>query len=194
MRHPKVLLQEATCYGASEVPIDTAHLHQCAQALAEQLPTQCLVITSQRQRTQAVAQTLQRLRPDLPAWQVDARLNEMDFGQWEMTPWRLIPEDAVEAWSDDFAHHRFGGQECVADVLARVHAAWAEYDKQQQHTPQPILWITHAGVINTLQYLRNAPMGTWPNARQWPSNSIAFGGIISINALAPKNPDVNHHF
>lgn len=187
-RHPRVQLPEPLCYGASEVPLEPAHLAQSALALAALLPTGCQLLTSERQRTQALAQALCALRPDLPAWQVEPLLNEMDFGCWEQQPWRSIPRAAIDAWTQDFAQHRFGGRECVADVLARAQALrlrWAQ-------TPSPTaqLWITHAGLFNAWAYLQRAgvpctpqapiPM---PQAAQWPATRIGFGQWLQAQAL-----------
>jgi alpha-ribazole phosphatase len=51
-------------------------------AAAAVLPLGLPVWVSALGRAQALAQTLQRLRPDLGAPTTDPRLNEMDFGQW----------------------------------------------------------------------------------------------------------------
>ena len=98
MRHPRVQLPRPLCYGRSEVPLDEAHVRQCAEALAQSLPPRTRIVTSERERTRCVARQLGALRPDLRDWQVDARLNEMDFGQWEMVAWADIPQAAVDAW------------------------------------------------------------------------------------------------
>lgn len=187
-RHPRVVLPEATCYGASEVPTDPAHVQQCAQALAQWLPPGCRITTSERERTRALAQALAELRPDLPAARSDARLNEMDFGHWEMTPWRCIPQSAVDAWVADYPTHRFGGRESAQDVLDRVAALVADYlaerraehraRREAQSAPAPQLWITHAGVCKALAFLQSHPGGRLHSAAQWPRHSIDYGQCL----------------
>lgn len=184
VRHPRVVLPEPTCYGASEVPLDTAHVRQCAQELAQWLPEGCVLLTSERERTQALAHALRVLRPDLPAPRVDARLNEMDFGCWELTAWRDIPQAALQAWTDDFARHRFGGRESAREMLERVADLKAEslkqYKEQHQHLQ---LWITHGGVLKALRFLRSHTPAMLESAAQWPQDATDFGQVVSAREL-----------
>src|SRR5687767_1076933 len=109
IRHAPVLLPPGICYGASDVPADKAASLQAAQMAAEQLPSGLSVKVSGLKRAQQLASHLAMLRPDLPATIVDTRLNEMNFGCWEMQPWSAVPQPAFDAWLADFDHHRFGG-------------------------------------------------------------------------------------
>lgn len=190
MRHPRVVLPEPLCYGASEVPVDGVHAQQCAQQLALQLPAHCQVITSERLRTQTVAQQLQALRPDLPAWRADARLNEMDFGQWEMVAWQQVPRSALDAWNAEFAHSLFGGKESVAQLVTRAHTAWQAFKQQVQHSGQPILCITHAGIINAVQCALQNPHQPIPSAStQWPSAAVPYGQALEWRDHRWATPD-----
>ncbi|THJ32613.1 phosphoglycerate kinase [Lampropedia aestuarii] len=176
MRHPRVVLPAPLCYGASDVPVDEEHAQQCALLLAQQLPANCQVITSERQRTQTVARQLQALRPDLPEWHVDARLNEMDFGCWEMVPWQQIPRTQLDAWNAEFSNYLFGGQESVAHLAARAQAACQAFEQQAQQSGQSILCITHAGIINAVQYVLQNPAAPIPRAStQWPAAPVPYG-------------------
>ncbi|RMX08647.1 phosphoglycerate kinase [Corticibacter populi] len=175
MRHPRVVQAEPTCYGASEVPLDTAHLQTCAEALAAALPQGSRITTSQRQRTQALATALAALRPDLADWQTDARLNEMDFGCWELVPWRQIPKPAIDAWTADFASHRFGGRESVTDIIGRAAAMLDDHRRIADTDDAPRLWITHAGVLNALALLQERPDGRIRSAADWPPTRVGFG-------------------
>lgn len=179
MRHPRVVLPEPLCYGRSEVPVDAIHAQQCAEQLAKQLPVGCQVITSERQRTQTVARQLHALRPDLPLWRTDARINEMDFGHWEMVPWQQIERGALDAWNDDFAHGLFGGEESVAQLVRRAQAAWLDYQAQAQLSGQPILCITHAGIIHAVQCALQNPQDPIPRAStQWPIAPVPYGQAL----------------
>ena len=68
-----------------------------------------------RQVLAALAEVTEPPRPD-------PRLREMDFGCWEMQPWQGIPREAVDAWTADFARHRFGGRESAQEVIDRCCA------------------------------------------------------------------------
>ena len=138
VRHAQVLLPPGICYGATDVAADAAATLSTAQALAAELPQGLRLWVSPLQRCEQLAQALQGLRPDLAYKTTDPRLVEMDFGHWEGQTWSSIPQSALDAWVADFASHRFGGRESVADVMNRVALAW---DATQQAN-QDAAWIT----------------------------------------------------
>lgn len=207
MRHPKVIVQEPTCYGVSEVVLDEAHLMQCAHVIGQKWPQGVRVVCSQMQRTQQLAQRLQMLNSAYGHFSVDARLNEMDFGCWEGVPWAQIPKQAFDVWLSDFAHHRFGGKESVQQLIDRVSQALAGYlqediggcarrenNREEQKADQPVLWLTHAGVIRALNFLDRmvglreikdrdrliTRLGSIKiqTVDQWPDSTVEFGGLV----------------
>jgi alpha-ribazole phosphatase len=177
LRHARVELAPGLCYGCSEVPAHDGHTQASARAAATQLPQGLPMWVSALGRAQQMADALQDLRPDLGAPRSDRRLNEMDFGQWELQAWDAIPRDAFDAWTADFAHHRFGGTESTQAVIDRVAAALADW-RALGHAQG--LWITHAGVIRALQYLRTHGSVPIRNARQWPTQAPAPGGLVCL--------------
>ena len=177
LRHAPVVLEAGLCYGASDVPADAALSEQAAGRAAAFLPTGLPVWTSALGRTRQLGRHLRRLRPDLSGFTEDPRLNEMDFGQWELQPWSTIPRAAFDAWMADFAHHRFGGAESTQAILDRVGAALADLRALDS---EEAVWITHAGVIRAAVYL--AANGGAPIERvdQWPREAPEPGGYIQI--------------
>ncbi len=169
VRHAQPLLAPGLCYGATDVPADAHATQRAAQALAVALPRHTTVLSSTLQRCELLAHMLQGLRPDLK-YKFDARLTEMNFGQWEGQPWDAIPRAAFDAWTDDFWNHRFGGQESVADFLQRVTLVWQD----MSHLSGPALWVTHAGVIRAATLLTQG-VNHVAQASQWPSAAPAFG-------------------
>lgn len=144
LRHAPVLLPSGLCYGASDVPADAQRTRDAARAFAQQPAPGTPVWVSGLLRAQQLAGALQAERPDLGAARIDVRLNEMDFGDWELKPWEHIPRDAFDAWMADFAHHRFGGAESSQQLLYRVAAAMADL---RPAGSREVVWVTHAGVI-----------------------------------------------
>lgn len=176
VRHAQPLIASGICYGASDIPADAAATLDAAQALAAQLPPAagaCRIILSPLQRCTALAQQLHRLRPDCPLLPPDARLAEMNFGQWEGVAWSDIPQPALQAWTDDFGNYRFGGVESTNLVLARVAAALAEH-RCSATEGQDIIWITHAGVIRAVSLLLQG-ITQVTEASQWPVEAPGFG-------------------
>ena len=174
VRHAQPLLAPGLCYGATDVPADPHATRQTALALAPELPPHTTVLSSTLQRCELLAHSLQGLRPDL-AYKADARLTEMNFGQWEGQRWDAIPRTAYDAWTADFSHHRFGGQESVAEFMQRVASAWRELAL----SPRPVLWVTHAGVIRAATLLSQG-VHEVTQASQWPAAAPVFGGWCSL--------------
>jgi alpha-ribazole phosphatase len=167
-RHAKPLIAPGICYGASDIAADPELTEAAARALALELPADTAVWVSPLQRCQQLARVLQTLRPDLcPA--SDARLCEMDFGDWEGVAWSDIPRAAVDDWTADFAQHRFGGKASANDVLARVASAWDALPPHG-HT----LWITHSGVAQAAMLLHQGVRHV-EQARDWPLSPLQYG-------------------
>ena len=167
-RHAKPLVAPGICYGALDLDADAELTLAAAQVLARELPHGTGVQVSPLKRCQQLAEALQTLRPDL-GFCADARLREMDFGHWEGMRWADIPRAAVDAWTADFAQHRFGGRESANEVLARVAGAWDELAASSD-----TLWIAHAGVAQAAMLLHQGVRQV-TQARDWPESGLAYG-------------------
>jgi alpha-ribazole phosphatase len=177
VRHARPLVAPGTCYGALDLPADSALTQEAAQALSLQLPAGCRVLVSPLQRCQQLAQALADLRPDLD-FSTDERLREMDFGSWEGVAWSDIPRVAVDAWTADFANHRFGGVESANEVLARVAQVW---DALHAQTPAAsnAAWICHSGVMQAVRVLQQGVRRV-ECAQDWPVASLDYGQWVCL--------------
>jgi len=178
VRHARPLIATGVCYGVLDVAADPAATAEAAQALAQALPPSARLRVSPLLRCQQLARALQTLRPELQAV-TDPLLREMDFGTWEGVPWSAIPQATVQAWTDDFGTHRFGGVESANAVLARVASAF-DVCRHDQHT----VWISHAGVARAAALLANG-IRQVVRADQWPQDAPAYGQWSSV-PLPPK--------
>lgn len=179
LRHARVQLPPGVCYGVSDVRADPLATEAAAQAFAHYPVIGCPVWASPAARAQQMAQALQARRADLRDHRLDARLHEMDFGQWEMQAWANIPRAAVDAWAADFAHHRFGGRESAQQVIDRV--AQALDDALALNLPE-LVWVTHAGVIRALQFLHTVgARREIAAAHEWPPEAPPMGGWMTLD-------------
>jgi alpha-ribazole phosphatase len=178
LRHAQVDLPAGLCYGASDVPAHAALTLQAAQAAAAVLPLGLPVWVSALGRAQALALALQQLRPDLGPPTTALRLNEMDFGQWELQAWDAVPRSAFDDWLADFAHHRFGGQESTQQVIDRVAQALQALRATQA---REAVWVTHAGVIRAAQFVVAHGAGPIGSVDQWPRHAPAPGGHVCLH-------------
>ena len=103
------------------------------------------VITSPLRRCHAFAESL-----ELPL-DVDARVREMDFGDWEGKSteevWNADQKALTAFWDDPTANPAPGG-EPWAVMCARTSEAFEEIGREAQG--QRLLLITHAGVMRSL--------------------------------------------
>lgn len=87
-----------------------------------------------------------------PVVQVDDRLKEFFFGDWEMVPWADISPEQLVAWRSDFVTIRTPNGENFEDVYARVSTFWNEQILPLSATQatQPVFIVSHGGVIRAL--------------------------------------------
>ena len=168
------LVAQGVCYGASDIVADEEATRASAVELAAQLPQGIRVLHSPLLRCRQLTGELLRLRPDLNAT-ADSRLVEMSFGEWEGWRWDDIPKSAIDQWTAQFAHWRFGGRESVQEMLDRVAAVWDE----THATGQPAAWVTHAGVIRAA-WLLSRGITRLQTSEQWPHEAIAFGSCMRL--------------
>lgn len=196
VRHAEVVLParlqgQPCCYGATDLPAQPRATWAAAQALAPQLrqlllsgvPRWVSGLQRARQLAQALDtamahEVLPSVSPAVPTtpWHTDPRLNEFNFGAWELTPWADIPKATVDEWTAHFPHHPFGGAETAQQMVQRVRAALHSSVEQLLACGQhEALWVAHAGTARALQILQASPVGEVKSADEWPLNAPAPG-------------------
>ncbi len=108
-----------------------------------------VLVSSPRRRCAAFAQELAARLGVVP--EIDERLAELDFGEWEgKTAEQLMQHDgeALQRFWQDPQRHAPPGGENFSAFSARVLGAWGEL--QERHAGKRVLLVTHAGVIRRL--------------------------------------------
>jgi alpha-ribazole phosphatase len=202
MRHAQPLLPSGVCYGALDIAADRAASQTAAAELAQALPVGVHVHYSPLQRCELLVLLLKGLRPDL-IYKSAPDLREMDFGQWEGQRWDAISPQELQAWTDDFENYRCGATgESAGQFVRRVHGAvqrcgiaYGSGDGVSA-TPSnpPTVWITHAGVIRAIAWLRQrsltglAPQTLGLRAADWPQGAPGFGQIQRVDWPGRASP------
>ncbi len=140
VRHPRPAVAPGVCYGRSDLSLaeDAA---AAARRLLAFLPDDLAatpLYASPLSRCRLLAEQLHA------APRIDARLQELDFGAWELRAWQQIERSALDAWAADPLGFVAPQGEAVAALWARVGGFLA--DLQQQNPPRAVL-VTHAGVM-----------------------------------------------
>jgi alpha-ribazole phosphatase len=150
VRHPAVAGKAGRCYGRRDLPIaDPASVAPIVTALA---PMRGATIhTSPLTRCRLVAQAL------AAAWQqappiADARLIEMDFGDWEGLSWDDVPRPDLDRWAADLTGFAPPGGESGAALVARATEFW----RMVTGLPGAHVVVTHGGPLKVLMALAEA--------------------------------------
>jgi alpha-ribazole phosphatase len=147
VRHPPPIVATGTCYGNSDLPVRPQEDAVVVERLLPELPPAALLFSSPLARCAGLAERLAHARGGTPVI-YDARLVEMDFGEWELRSWNDIPRAEIDAWCDDCLAYRPGGGETVLEVAQRV--ATFRSDLERRRVTEAIV-ICHGGTIRMLQ-------------------------------------------
>lgn len=121
IRHTKPENSAGLCYGRLDVAVGP-EFAAAAERLPPLLPKQAPIVTTDAQRCMRLAT---HLSAELSApLRLDARLQELDFGQWEGRLWSDIPRIQTDVWARDVWGQSPPGGETYAELFARVGAAW----------------------------------------------------------------------
>jgi alpha-ribazole phosphatase len=113
VRHPPAAIAPGICYGRRDLDLaDPASVHEIAASLSGFAG---MIWTSPARRCRAVADAIG------PA-HADARLLELNFGEWEGMRWDDVPRDALDRWADDPLGFAPPDGESGAELVARVTA------------------------------------------------------------------------
>lgn len=78
----------------------------------------------------------------------DARLKELNFGDWEMLPWDQIPRGAIDVWADEHVKQAPPNGESFYSLHLRASQFLTEVSANRRGTE--VVVVTHAGVIRAL--------------------------------------------
>lgn len=169
IRHPRPLLAAGICYG--QLDVDCEDPLPVAERLRPLLPADTRIIASPLRRTRRLAEALHAQ----PAF--DARLMEIDFGDWEGKAWAGIERNQLDAWAADVLHFVPPGGESVAMLQARAIACVDELEDER------VALVTHGGVIRAL-------IGHWAKlpVEEWSQLRLEFGSLtrVDIDAAGGK--------
>lgn len=180
VRHAPTMLK-GVCYGQSDVPV-TLEPAEAARAIAERWEEHAPGVvpelwTSPSARTRPVAEELaRRFRTSS---QVDARLSELSFGEWEGRAFAEIEHTdsaRFQRWMRAYEVEAPPGGETAAQLRARV----AEWLEERRRVAGTTLAVTHAGVMRMglaiaaglkyADFAGKAVRHLWPERIECPSS------------------------
>jgi alpha-ribazole phosphatase len=151
-RHGPVVFEQR-CYGRMDLP-PAEDPRSSAELLFRALvmPSPLAIWTSPLRRCREVAAELARLSS--AALEIDERLAEIDFGEWEGLAWGEIEQrhpSSFRTWVSGWREEAPPGGETLHALETRVRAWLKEFCARGQMESSAI--IAHAGVIRALRVL-----------------------------------------
>lgn len=133
--------------GQSDIPLNETGRKQ-AQALAERLSAEQFdaIYSSDLQRATETAHIIRK-----SGFQPDARLREVNFGDWEGLTYDEIKAkhpEPLAAWEADIFKNAPPNGETLEALSVRVQSMLDEL--REEHQDQRILIVAHGGVLQTL--------------------------------------------
>lgn len=164
VRHPETSAPKGTCYGRVDFPLLNPAIETAKQTIND-LPNQIpLMIVSPAPRAQALAKELSFLHLEKnsihPELQIEERVQEMDFGDWDGKLWDSIPKKETLAWMKDFVNQKTPNGEAFTDVIERTNAFLKDWGKEgikrkeeEEKRKSPIdqlIIVCHSGSIRAI--------------------------------------------
>jgi alpha-ribazole phosphatase len=141
IRHTTPVLEPGLIYGRKELLLQKTFPDELA-AVLQQLPEHFdIVYSSPALRCVELAKEVST------DFKTDARLQELDFGDWEGKTWDTVDQAALQCWMDDYVHVCVPGGESMVQMRDRVMEFWNELLSK---SPARVGIVTHAGVIRLL--------------------------------------------
>lgn len=152
VRHTSLDIAPSICYGQSDVDV-SVNFEAERKSLQKKLAnlTFDAIYASPLQRCHKLAQALcvdASLGFSNADIQLDERLKELYFGDWEMSRWDEIPRDVFDVWANDYANLAPPNGEKFSQLHARSKS-FVE-DVSSHSLGKNILVVTHAGFIRAL--------------------------------------------
>lgn len=154
VRHPAAAIRLGICYGRLDVDLAPDAEDAIGRiVMSFQDLSIRHIYTSPSRRCARVADAVGaavHLQP-----QVDARLQELDFGDWEGMTWDSLPRDELDRWAASPTTFAAPGGETGAALIARVDAFYAMF---QTETGDTVI-VSHGGPLRVLAaLLREQPI------------------------------------
>jgi alpha-ribazole phosphatase len=152
VRHTSLDIAHSICYGQADVAVSAKFKQECLALQGKLAPFKFdAIYASPLQRCHQLAKALcvdESLGFSANDIQLDPRLKELHFGDWEMQDWDSIPRDIFDIWANDYANLAPPNGETFSQLHARSKSFVGDLSLHSQD--KNILIVTHGGIIRAL--------------------------------------------
>lgn len=140
IRHTSVDVPKGICYGYTDVPLKETFPEEAA-VTHKNISTKSfdVVFTSPLSRCTRLAEYC-----GYPHAIRDARLKELNFGEWEMQRFEHITDPRIQEWYNDYLNVPATGGESFMMQFQRISAF---LDELKQHDHENVAIFAHGGVL-----------------------------------------------
>lgn len=144
IRHTSLQIAAGICYGQSDIDVGASFWDEANQLKTKLENMQFdAVFCSPLQRCVKLADAL-----NMGEVTEDARLMELNFGDWETQAWDDIPRDVFDVWAQNYAELAPPNGESFGQLQQRALHFLEEL--KQQHAGKHVLIVSHGGLIRAL--------------------------------------------
>jgi alpha-ribazole phosphatase len=152
VRHTSLDIAPSICYGQSDINV-SSNFEVERLALQKKLAAFEFdaVYASPLKRCHQLAEALcveNSLIHFRDTINLDERLKELHFGDWEMSPWEAIPRDIFDVWANDYANLAPPNGETFSQLHARAKIFLNDVNSHSHG--KNLLVVTHGGLIRAL--------------------------------------------
>ena len=143
IRHTTPRVEKGICYGQSDIDVQDSFDEELKVIKKQVLinSSDFEVCSSPLLRCKKLAQCFSEKIT------FDKRLMEVNFGDWELQPWKVINEDDLNTWMADFVTVAPPNGESYIQLNERVNIA---FDTIVNSSGKDKIIVTHGGVIRAL--------------------------------------------
>ena len=143
IRHTTPRVAPGICYGKTDLPLADSFEGEFEEMQKRLMSSYDQIITSPLSRCEILAKNING-----KALERDGRIQEYNFGDWEMQAWDALPREAAQKWMDNFVVDAPPNGESLIQMQDRVADFWAEI--KSFYTLNQIAIVTHAGVLRLI--------------------------------------------
>ena len=165
IRHTTPDVQKGICYGQTDLDLVTTYSKEFETVLS-QLPTSFdAVYSSPLKRCAKLAKAIDSNIVE------DDRLQEMNFGDWEMKFWDDIPKEEIQPWFDDYVYTPAKNGESFYEMNTRV-LEFYDFLRTQNH--KTVAVVSHAGTMRCLlSHINEIPLTS-----SFEQIHVGYGGVV----------------